>query len=190
MRASKHSLGPGFSLIILLLQFSSVLIAQTKPAPAAAAPVPAQILAAKKVFVANAGAEEWSYSDGPVKDGPDRAYNEFYAALKAWGRYELVPAPADADLVIEIQFTIPPVSHQLDMDSISAQDSVVYDPQFRLTIHDPNTNVLLWGRIEHMQWAVLGGNRERNFEQALEKVVGNLRALAGSSTASSSAAQP
>lgn len=187
MPATKHCLRLSFSLSTLLLQFSPMLTAQTKPVPPG--PVPAQILAAKKVFVANAGAEEWSYSDGPVKDGPDRAYNEFYAALKTWGHYDLVSAPAGADLVIEIQFSVPPVSHQLDMDSISAQDSVVYDPQFRVRIRDPKTNVLLWGMTEHMQWAVLGGNREKNFEQALEKVVGHLHALA-SPSASNSAAQP
>ena len=31
-------------------------------------------------------------------------YNEFYAAMKSWGRYELVSSPADADMVFEIRF--------------------------------------------------------------------------------------
>jgi hypothetical protein len=64
------------------------------------APVPAQILAAKKVFIANGGGDEACYGDEALySGGPDRTYNEFYAAMKNWIRYELAIAPADADLV-------------------------------------------------------------------------------------------
>ena len=31
-------------------------------------------------------------------------YNEFYEHMKSWGKYQLVQAPADADLVFEIRF--------------------------------------------------------------------------------------
>ena len=36
--------------------------------------------------------------------GPDRTYNEFYAVVKGSGSYELVSAPAGADLIFEISF--------------------------------------------------------------------------------------
>jgi hypothetical protein len=65
--------------------------AQTADVPAA--PRPAQIVAAKKVFISNAGV------------GTDMTYDQFYAAIKGWGRYELVASPADADLVFEISFS-------------------------------------------------------------------------------------
>ncbi len=58
------------------------------------APLPAQIFTAKKVFVSNGGGDTLDYYSG----GPDRAYNELYAALKGWRRYELVATPADAEL--------------------------------------------------------------------------------------------
>ena len=66
--------------------------------PAAPAPVP--IFSAKKVFVSNA--------TGEIRlplGNPDLAYDEFYAAMKSWGRYEIVSSPADADLVFEIRYT-------------------------------------------------------------------------------------
>lgn len=75
---------------ILALQ-AIVLVAQT-PKTTPPAPVPRQILAAKKVFVVNAGGDE--LFDDPKFGGVDRTYNQFYAAMKAWGRYELVETPA------------------------------------------------------------------------------------------------
>src|SRR5207302_11068504 len=62
------------------------------------APLPSQIYTSKKVFVSNGGDETL----GDYSGGPDRAYNQLYAALKGWGPYEPVSAPADAELVFEI----------------------------------------------------------------------------------------
>ena len=42
-----------------------------------------------------------------VPGGSNEPYNRFYAAMKSWGRYELVASPADADWVFEIRFTAP-----------------------------------------------------------------------------------
>src|SRR5258708_38034840 len=84
-----------------------------KANPAAAAPIPSQISAAKRVFVANAGGEQ-PPSDGQQFSGDsDRAYNQFYAAMKTWGKYELVGAPADADLWFEIRLKIPPAAEKV-----------------------------------------------------------------------------
>jgi hypothetical protein len=52
-----------------------------------------------------------------------------------------------------------------------------YDPQFRLEIRDPKTNALLWGFTEHMQWAILQGNLNRNFDQASARIVTDVLAL-------------
>ena len=87
-------------LLISMLPVSAPAAEQPKQAPPA--PIPAQILEAKKVFVANAGGDELSTDDPLFSGDPDRAYNQFYAAMKTWGKYELVSAPADADLWFEI----------------------------------------------------------------------------------------
>jgi len=62
----------------------SFLIAEKLPV----APLPNQIISAKKVFLVNSGANE--------------AFDCFYNDLKQWGRYDLVDSPDAADLVIEI----------------------------------------------------------------------------------------
>jgi hypothetical protein len=60
------------------------------------APVLPQINAAQKVFISNAGGEslETVMDETVFNGGPDRPYNQFYAAMKSWGRYEPVPSPA------------------------------------------------------------------------------------------------
>jgi hypothetical protein len=83
------------------------------------APVPAQIGAAARVFILNPG-EDTTHA----KDGAAEVYNEAYAAMKSWGRYELVPDAAHADLIVE-----PSVAGTLA----------------RLTILDPGTQAVLWG---------------------------------------------
>jgi hypothetical protein len=167
----------GVSLLILLLQ---VFLAGEQAKPVPAGPIPTQILAAKKVFVANAGGEQPWYDVAQFSGGPDRAYNQLYAALKSWGRYELVGAPADADLLLEIQFICPPsvAAGNQGGDSIAGRP---YDPQLRLVIRDPKTNALLWAFTERAQWAVLQGNRDKNFDQTLARIVRDLQDLSAPS---------
>jgi hypothetical protein len=167
-----------FAALAISLASVSVVAAQSAM-PAPKAPVPARILAAKKVFIANAGGDERSTTEALYSGGPDRAYNGFYAALKSWGHYELVSDPSDADLVFEIQFMVErPV---LKGESLTSSD---YDPEFRLTIHDPKTNVLLWGITVHAQSALLQGNRDKNFDSALARIVGEVQVLSGGAAAS------
>ena len=144
----------------------SVVVAQ-KAKETFSAPIPAQILTAKKVFVSNAGGDEWMDDETHFNGGPERTYNQFYAAMKNWGRYELVASPADAELLIEIQFSV-----------LSSFSRPILDPQFRLVLRDPKTNAALWGFTEHVQWAVLLGNRDKNFDKALGQVVSEVQRIA------------
>ena len=73
------------------------IAAATKPSDPPSAPIPTQILTCKKVFVSNG-------ESNAKTTIPNLTYNEFYAHMKSWGKYELSPAPADADLVFEIRF--------------------------------------------------------------------------------------
>lgn len=158
-----------------------VAAAQSLKLPSAA-PIPARILSAKRVFIANGGADERSTTDPQYKGGPDRAYNGFYAALKAGGHYELATDPSESDLVLEVSFMM-----ELPVKKGGALTSSDYDPEFRLSIRDPRSNVLLWSIIEHAQWALLRGNRDRNFDEAIVRVVSDFQALtAGSSPAGAS----
>ncbi len=140
------------------------------------APLPAQIFTARKVFVCNGGGDTLDYYSG----GPDRAYNELYAALKGWGRYELVATPVDAELVFEISFSVPILGEAVSGGAGTPVSSkTVIDPQFRLAIRELKTQVLLWTFIEHVQNALLKGNRDKNFDQAMTALVNDIRNVAG-----------
>ncbi len=92
-------------IIVAILEFVLSAAAQRTKGPAPA-PIPPQIGAARKVFISNAGGEsfEMILQQTVFDGGPDRPYNQFYAAMKDWGRYELVPAPANADLVVGVSW--------------------------------------------------------------------------------------
>lgn len=141
---------------------SPVPLVVVKPAP-----VPQQIQSAKKVFISNAGGEleDW-YARFLFSGGPNRFYDEFYADMKDWGRYELVGAPADADLIFEI--------HAGDI-YLGDREGV---PRFELTIYDPKTRVVLWALAEHLDSALLKGNRNKNFDKGINKLMDQVKQLA------------
>ncbi|HEY1205764.1 MAG: hypothetical protein ABSH46_12230 [Bryobacteraceae bacterium] len=168
------------SLAMPLLLVSVLAAGQPKQAPPA--PVPAQILTAKRVFVVNAGADGGSYPDAPFSGEPDRAYNSFYAAMKASGHYELVGAPSDADLLFEIRFTVRP-------GWVQRAETAYWDAQFRLVIRDPKSHTKLWALTEQVEKALLQGNRDKNFDQALTRMVSDVQKLTAPSAAANSNSQ-
>ena len=105
------------------------------------APVPPLILAAKKVFIANGGGDESLFDMPQYSGGPDRLYNEFYAAMKSWGRYELVSTPGEADLVFEIRLIM---LQPMQSEPLTVQNPR-YDSQFHLAIRDLKTRQTLVG---------------------------------------------
>jgi hypothetical protein len=155
-----------WSLAMLMIVQALWAQAAKEPVPALA---PAQIAAAHKVFVSNGGGEifETGVDQRALDGGPDRSYNEFYADLKTWGHFELVSAPADADLVLQI-------SCKLTDTGVERQTV----GRLKLLIIDPKTNVRLWTITEFVRGAMLLGNRDKNFDQAMTAVVNRLKVLA------------
>ncbi len=156
------------TLAVLLLPVSILTAQQSKPVPAA--PVPAQILAAKKVFIANAGGDEMTGDDQRFSGGPDRAYIEFYAAMKSWGRFEIVNSPSDADLLLEIRQYVSAVTP-------TGRGSSSFIPQFQLKIRDAKSNTLLWGFNVHSYFGVGQADSDRNFSSAVGRLATELRIL-------------
>ena len=74
-------------MTLAIVTFPLALNAQQSMGPAPA-PVPAQIDTAQKVLISNAGGEgfETVIEQIGFHGGPDRPYNEFYAAVQGWGR--------------------------------------------------------------------------------------------------------
>jgi hypothetical protein len=134
--------------------------------PVGPAPIPPQIVASKKVFISNLGTD-----GGPgalfvkVKQPITQPYNLFYAAMKTWGRYELVAGPGDADLVFELHFT----------------------GCFELTIVDAKTHFTLWPVSECVEPAIRGNTWLKNVDQALGNLMDDIRGLVGQPPAPSPA---
>ena len=164
MRVSRSAV---FSVVIVVtLLTAPVLEAQQHEA---AAPIPAQIATAKKVFIANAGQDDLGGFGAP-----DRTYNQFYSAVKSSGQFQLVSTPADADLVFEISFGVQAVgANVIKGDSVGTP----YAPSFRLVVLDPKTHFPLWTFHQHVRWAILTGNRDKNFDQGIAELVTSLKRL-------------
>lgn len=147
-----------FSLAVFCIAAAALTIvpsvAAKKPSEFGAAPIPVQVTTAKKVFV--------SYRERDADPGaPDLTYNEFYALIKDWGKYELVAAPSDADLVFEIRY----------MSGIS-------DSQLCLSIVDPKMHIVLWPFVQHVQSSSRETPRRKNFDDAMGDLITDLKRLA------------
>jgi hypothetical protein len=168
-------------LAIVSTALASVLVLGLEAQQAdktAPAPLPSQIMTAKKVFISNAGGE---FDPAMWSGESTRTYDQFYAAIKSWGRYEIVGAPADADLVLEIGFANPIVGIMVS-STLGGRSS--NDPQFRLVMLDPQTHILLWTLTAHVPQKIgLQKSRDRNFDESLARLVDRLKKITTQSTA-------
>jgi hypothetical protein len=130
------------------------------------APVPSPLLKAKRAFI--------SYEIGDVtafpsdySGGPERAYGEFYAQMKAWGRYQLVSDPKDADIIFAVRFVDPPnIAH----------------PQIRVGIMDSTARVSLWGFVEEVNFAFFKKHRDQAFTASVKQLLADVQALVAPGT--------
>jgi len=134
-----------------------------------AAPVPAPLLNGKRAFIAYELGDVTAFPSG-YSGGPERAYSEFYAGMKAWGRFELVSDPKDADVVFAIRFVESP---GLPM------------PQIRVGISDLRTGVPLWGFVEQVNPAFFKKNRDATFSATVQLLVYDVENLIAPGTAPS-----
>ena len=156
---------------------------QTADAPDA--PIPPAILAAKQVFISNGGADSGLFPH-PFSGSQDRVYNQFYAAMQKWGRYELVAAPDDADLVFEVCL-LAPVGPANPNKQKGASDPL---PTFRLSVVERKSHYTLWTVNETVQLAYLQKTHDRNFDDALAALVGDVQKISGANQAAANTAEP
>lgn len=148
------------TLALLLTTGSTLLCQQASPSPIPPAPLPSQLLTGKKIFTSNVPGLLFS-SPRTAEDDPYRPYNQFYASIKSWGYYELVAAPADADLIFEIS-----LADRLMLTNAMVQSSSRL-PSLELTVRDPKTQVILWWFAERLQGANRPATGEKNYNQLL-----------------------
>lgn len=184
---SRHAGALASLAVVISSLFAGFATAQTKQAEPA--PIPTEISTAKRVFIANGGGDEPGIYEPLFSGGADRIYNQFFAAMKSGGRYELVGSPAEADLLFEIRFTVIPDKRPSGFWGSNGTGDA-YDAVFRLEIRDPKMNALLWAFNEHMEWAILQGNRNRNFDQALARIESDVLGLSARAATATTQAKP
>ena len=157
------------SLCILLAWFLVAIptVSAQQASPGPTAPVPPQILSARTVFVSNGGGPNYF---SMFTGGPDRAYNIFYADLQQSNRYQLVSAPVQADIIIEIRAIAPAVG---DVDNVG------YNPQLILNIRDAKGSALLWSTSANVRAAGTQKRRDQGFDQSVSVLLDKLGQVVG-----------
>lgn len=156
---------------LLIFCTAPMMWAQNKPngkAQVAPGPVPAQIASAKSVFISNTAPDGMPSNILENFGEPNRPYDQLYAAMKSWGRYQLAGSPEDADLVLEIHFTR---SFQTGGLGEGAE--------FYLSVLDEKTHFVLWTLVEPVEGAVRKVSWERNIDSSVDRLVSDLRMMGG-----------
>jgi hypothetical protein len=133
------------------------------------APVPPQVTSAHTVFVSNGGGD--NYFEYLVTGGVARAYSSFYSALQQSNQYQLVSAPAQADLIFEIRAIAPAV--------YDGQGITSYNPQLVLSILDPQTRTVLWTTSANVRAMGSLKRRDRGFDQSMAVLIDKLAQVTG-----------
>jgi len=123
-----------------------------------------QLTTARKVFISNGG------DDPHFKGlGLGRSYNQFYAAMREWGRYELVSPPTEADVVLEVQLASQLEQYGNDLRIV---------PLLRLAILDPKTHTTLWVFMEELEThGFVGAHQDAKFDAAMARIVSDVKGL-------------
>jgi hypothetical protein len=179
MKSSFHKSVSCFCLPLSLLIVACYQVVPAPPPPPPSSEAIAKVTAAKKIFVSNLGEARDFANDIP--GGVNVTYNEFCAALKQWGYFQLVDSPAQADLVFEIQGTeqIPDVEHR----GIGSQNK-----DYSVTRHPPLLNLTILDTQQHVLYQIVlpagrAGNIPKGkiaFAQSIDALTDQVKALVAS----------
>jgi hypothetical protein len=171
MNIARHRL---FICLTLTLLFSPAYLFAAQPLKSGPpAPLPPQLAAARKIFIANAPGRLPSW----VNSTPDRTYNEFYAGLKNGSHYELAPTPADADLIFELSSAdfVTGVSGASNTGCSSSSSS-----ELRLVVFDTKTRTPLWWFTEPIEYR---RHIDDPYEDAMKRLLDDVKKLSGEAAA-------
>jgi hypothetical protein len=168
-------LGSSLRIAFFTLLFTATAALAQSPQPSAdPGPVPPALPNARTVFVSNAGADAGLFPE-PFSGDPNRAYSEFYADLKASGRFDLATNPAQADLVFELRLTAPYGPTNANKQNGAADPR----PEFHLAVYDRASHYILWSESQSIDVAFLQKTHDRNFDDALNAIVNRILQIAG-----------
>jgi hypothetical protein len=153
----------------LLLAAAPFLRAQ-QPASQPEVPLPAPLVSAQKVFVANGGAEPVlakAFSEAALSNEP---YTSFYSALSNWGHWQLLSSPGGADLILVISADAAPNSY--------FNGNPNYDLDLTLRILDGKTRSPLWTLRQPLEGAMLKSSFEKNYRNCVAGLITQVKELA------------
>lgn len=151
------------ALFIAALPLIAIPTRARPQAAAQAAPVPAQLLSARKIFIA----DTIGLYDTVLWSGTqDRLYNETYAAVQAWGHLQLVDSPADADLVLHPSISNPPCLGEAICRA---------NPVMRFELIDPKSGIVVWDRVTYVGFSPRKKTNESDFENAIKALMSDLK---------------
>jgi hypothetical protein len=156
--------------IVLALAPSSVAKDKKKEVPMA--PLPSIVASAKTIFLSNGG-------------GSNLAFDAFYAAMKDWGRYEIVGSPEEASLIVELSYKVEQEgtrvwsTHNAYTGATQVHSAQIVDPQLMLTIYDGKTKTQLWAETDHRRLARRQTNREKETVNSAQRLVDDLKTRVG-----------
>ncbi len=166
------------AILSIVLLFHQSLLAATPQIPTAGGPT--QITSAKKIFLANAGAQTGFPYDSSV------TYQQFSESLQSWGRYTLVGTPAEADLVFELRSAAPVGGVIREGDGVAATYRL---PELQLTIIDPHTQTHLWVLSEPVYNRLNRKDKTDWFTVSVLNLTTKLKQLSGTSLTSEETAR-
>lgn len=145
-----------------------MLLAQaTTPARA---PIPAPILSAHTIFLANGGADPVSAQAFQKAGQVNEPYASVYTALQSWGHWQLVSSPDGADLILTARFSAPVTGYEKGMP-------LTYAPQLDLTLADGTSHTALWTLTQPVKGAFRKANWEKNYADGVAGILAQLKAL-------------
>jgi hypothetical protein len=104
--------------------------------------------------------------------------------MKAWGKFQIVGSPDDADLIVELSYDVVHEGTRVWSttntynNTTQVHSTQIIDPQLILTIYDARTKNSLWSTIDHRRLARLEKNREKEMINSAERLVEELRSRA------------
>jgi hypothetical protein len=142
-----------------------------------AAPLPASVVHARKVFLLNGQAT----AQYLTKNGNILAFDSLYDDMKRWGKYELVDSPTDAEIVIELQYrpysqgsgsfgTYNPSAQTVQMRSV-----VKIGADFALVIYAAKTREPLWSVSDACRAAIGTKRQQKEVIKSVARLVDGLR---------------
>ena len=158
-------------LILAVPLFSPIVCARTgntQKQEVQPGPLPAQIVNAKSVLITNTAPDGMPSLILEHFGEPNRPYDQLYATMKSWGRYQLASSPEDADLVMEIHFARSVYTGGLGEGA-----------EFYLSILDAKTHFVLWTFVEPVQGAVRKVSWEKNIDASVDALVNDMKVTAG-----------